>query len=171
MTNLKIEGVELRRQENSEEQDDRYIVCEVRRAFPLERRPVVRRELAKHSSGLSSDPASLLEATPCISLQRYEIRRGHPTNEAVRLSNGIGYLDFEVLTCFHACMGGKVSKSPKAPCGASSHLSMIASTYLDTCQASYRPRHREPTGDRLIVSRRPSAIDTGGRIRTWSHQH
>ena len=72
-SDLQIEWVQLSGEEHGEQKDDRDVVREVRSAFPLERRPICRGELADDPPGLAPDAPRLSEAAPGVFLSR---RRG-----------------------------------------------------------------------------------------------
>lgn len=75
---FEIERIQLRSQEERQQEHHRAIVQEACRSCPLERCEVMGRELGEHALGFRADAAGLAEAAP---FER---------------------LDFEVLACFHA---------------------------------------------------------------------
>jgi hypothetical protein len=65
-THLEIKRIQLRRQEHSQEHHHRDVMQERRGALPIERGPVVRRELAEHAARLGSQAACLSKSAPRV---------------------------------------------------------------------------------------------------------
>ena len=67
-TDLQIERVQLRSEENGKQHENRKVMCEICRPFPLERCPVCRRELRDNPFRLGSKALGLTETSPCVLL-------------------------------------------------------------------------------------------------------